>query len=71
MLLPSASGTRLTYVSIILDKRRPFDLRNLQYAQPITKKGAKKDAPAEGTEEKKLSNHTQRKYEERKKGKFF
>ena len=34
----------------------------------MTKRGAKKDAAAEGEEEKKLSNHTQRKYEERKKG---
>ncbi|KZT67152.1 40S ribosomal protein S8 [Daedalea quercina L-15889] len=36
------------------------------YAQPVTKRGAKKDT-AEATEEKKLSNHAQRKYEERKK----
>ena len=40
----------------------------MQYAQPVTKKGAKKDAAAEGEEEKKLSNHVQRKLEERKKG---
>ncbi|TFK82652.1 40S ribosomal protein S8 [Polyporus arcularius HHB13444] len=38
------------------------------YAQPVTKRGAKKDVAAvEGEEEKKLSNHTQRKFEERKK----
>ncbi|KAI0718988.1 ribosomal protein S8e [Cerioporus squamosus] len=37
------------------------------YAQPVTKRGAKKDAAPEGEEEKKLSNHAQRKYEERKK----
>ncbi|EPT02637.1 hypothetical protein FOMPIDRAFT_1022771 [Fomitopsis schrenkii] len=37
------------------------------YAQPVTKRGAKKDAVAETTEEKKLSNHAQRKYDERKK----
>ncbi|EMD32142.1 hypothetical protein CERSUDRAFT_88417 [Gelatoporia subvermispora B] len=37
------------------------------YAQPVTKKGAKKDVAAEeSAEEKKLSNHAQRKYEERK-----
>ncbi|CDO76014.1 hypothetical protein BN946_scf184665.g6 [Trametes cinnabarina] len=38
------------------------------YAQPVTKRGAKKDAaPQETEEEKKLSNHVQRKLEERKK----
>jgi len=37
------------------------------YAQPVTKRGAKKETGAETTEEKKLSQHTQRKYEERKK----
>ncbi|KAI0714098.1 40S ribosomal protein S8 [Fomitopsis betulina] len=37
------------------------------YAQPVTKRGAKKDTEAETAEEKKLSNHAQRKYEERKK----
>ncbi len=37
----------------------------------MTKRGAKKDAAAvEGEEEKKLSNHAQRKFEERKKGAF-
>lgn len=43
----------------------------LQYAQPVTKKGAKAAAGAaeekEG-EEKKLSNHAQRNLAERKKG---
>ena len=34
----------------------------------MTKKGAKKDAPAEGEEEKKQSHHVVRKLEERKKG---
>ncbi|TCD68071.1 40S ribosomal protein [Steccherinum ochraceum] len=37
------------------------------YAQPVTKKGTKKDAPAEATEEKKLSNHATRSLEEKKK----
>lgn len=37
----------------------------------MTKRGAKKDAVAETTEEKKLSNHAQRKYDERKKGEFL
>ncbi|KZT04672.1 40S ribosomal protein S8 [Laetiporus sulphureus 93-53] len=38
------------------------------YAQPVTKRGTKKETTAtETAEEKKLSNHTQRKYEERKK----
>ncbi|KAI0371212.1 40S ribosomal protein S8 [Pilatotrama ljubarskyi] len=38
------------------------------YAQPVTKKGAKKDVGAQDVEgEKKLSNHVQRKLEERKK----
>ncbi|KAI0358755.1 40S ribosomal protein S8 [Trametes cingulata] len=38
------------------------------YAQPVTKKGAKKDAGAQDVEgEKKLSHHVQRKLEERKK----
>ena len=41
-----------------------------QYAQPVTKKGAKKDAPAEGTEEKKLSHHAQRNLDEKKKGEW-
>ncbi|KAF7790398.1 hypothetical protein EIP86_001353 [Pleurotus ostreatoroseus] len=36
------------------------------YAQPVTKKGAKKEG-AEATEEKKLSNHAQRALDERKK----
>ncbi|KIP11649.1 hypothetical protein PHLGIDRAFT_27859 [Phlebiopsis gigantea 11061_1 CR5-6] len=36
------------------------------YAQPVTKRGAKKDV-AEVTEEKKLSNHVQRHLEEKKK----
>ncbi|KAJ3554514.1 hypothetical protein NM688_g3068 [Phlebia brevispora] len=36
------------------------------YAQPVTKRGVKKDV-AETTEEKKLSNHVQRVLEERKK----
>ncbi|KAI0743721.1 ribosomal protein S8e [Daedaleopsis nitida] len=36
------------------------------YAQPVTKKGAKKDAAAEA-EEKKQSHHVERKLEERKK----
>ena len=39
----------------------------MQYALPVSKKLAKQAAEKEG-EEKKLSNHTQRKYEERKKG---
>ena len=38
-----------------------------KYAQPVTKKGVKKDT-AEVTEEKKLSNHAQRHLEEKKKG---
>ena len=42
--------------------------RCLQYAQPVTKKGGKKDAAPEGEEEKKQSNHVVRKFEERKKG---
>ncbi|KAM5530394.1 hypothetical protein V8D89_015955 [Ganoderma adspersum] len=37
------------------------------YAQPVTKKGGKKDAAPEGEEEKKQSNHVVRKLEERKK----
>ncbi|EED82109.1 40S ribosomal protein S8 [Postia placenta Mad-698-R] len=37
------------------------------YAQPVTKRGAKKDVAPETAEEKKLSNHVQRKLEERKK----
>ncbi|PIL34263.1 hypothetical protein GSI_03974 [Ganoderma sinense ZZ0214-1] len=37
------------------------------YAQPVTKKGGKKDAAPEGEEEKKQSNHVVRKFEERKK----
>ena len=37
----------------------------------MTKKGATKEAAAEGDEEKKQSNHVQRKLEERKKGGFF
>ena len=41
----------------------------LQYAQPVTKKGVKKDT--EETEEKKLSNHAQRALDERKKGESF
>ena len=39
-----------------------------QYAQPVTKKGGRKDAPVEGEEEKKQSQHVVRKLEERKKG---
>ncbi len=39
-----------------------------QYAQPVTKKGGKKDAAPEGEEEKKQSNHVVRTIEERKKG---
>jgi len=38
-----------------------------QYAQPVTKKGAKTQAAGEQPEKK--SNHVQRKLEERKKGK--
>ena len=38
-----------------------------QYAQPVTKKGTKKET-AEATEEKKLSNHAQRHLEEKRKG---
>ncbi|KAI0769376.1 ribosomal protein S8e [Trametes elegans] len=37
------------------------------YAQPVTKKGAKKDAATEGAEPEKKSSHVQRKLEERKK----
>ncbi|KAH8108066.1 40S ribosomal protein S8 [Cristinia sonorae] len=37
------------------------------YAQPVSKKGTKKDAAAEATEEKKLSNHAQRNLDEKKK----
>ena len=45
------------------------DTMGTQYAQPITKRGAKKDAEAQAAEdEKKQSNHVQRKVEERKKG---
>lgn len=41
----------------------------MQYAQPITKKGAAKaSAPAAGEEPVKKSNHVQRILEERKKG---
>ena len=38
------------------------------YAQPVSSKLAKTAAPTEGEEEKKQSNHVQRKLEERKKG---
>ena len=67
---PSASGTRLTLVIFLLFNKAEADLNRIQYAQPVTKKGAKKDAPAEGEEEKKQSNHVQRKFEERKKGAY-
>lgn len=42
----------------------------MQYAQPVTKKGAKKETAADASEEekKKLSNHAQRHLDERKKG---
>ena len=40
-----------------------------QYAQPVSKKGGKKDVAPEGEEEKKQPNHVVRKFEERKKGK--
>ena len=42
----------------------------MQYAQPATKRGAKKETAAEGTEEEKktLSNHAQRNLDEKKKG---
>ena len=38
-----------------------------QYAQPVTKRGAKKES-AETAEEKKLSHHAQRSLDEKKKG---
>ena len=70
MLRPSASGTKPMYVYLTAVPCNLSLTRCLlgQYAQPVTKRGAKKDAAAETTEEKKLSNHTQRKYDERKKG---
>lgn len=73
MLHPSASGTRPTYVYLTAVPRHSLLTSCLivQYAQPVTKRGAKKDTEAETAEEKKLSNHAQRKYEERKKGEFF
>lgn len=40
-----------------------------QYAQPVTKKGAKKET-TEATEEKKLSKHVQRNLDEKRKGAF-
>lgn len=40
----------------------------MQYAQPITKKGAAKATAAAGEEPVKKSNHVQRILEERKKG---
>lgn len=40
-----------------------------QYAQPVTKRGLKKDV-TETTEEKKLSHHAQRHLDEKKKGKI-
>jgi len=39
-----------------------------KYAQPISKKAIKSQQPVVETEEKKLSNHAQRKLDERKKG---
>lgn len=45
-------------------------LATIQYAQPVTKRGVKRDA-AEVTEEKKLSNHAQRELEEKKKGENY
>lgn len=73
MLRPSASGTRPTYVYLtaVLCNSLLTSCLLGQYAQPVTKRGAKKDAAAETTEEKKLSNHAQRKYDERKKGEFL
>ena len=50
-------------------------LSSVQYAQPVSKKGAKAAAAEEKKdgEDKKLSNHAQRSLDERKKGKhrFF
>lgn len=67
MLLLSVSGMR----PMCVHKSNPLSsiliLMSIQYAQPVTKKGAKKDA-VETTEEKKLSNHAQRELDERKKG---
>ena len=68
MLHLSANGTKPTcviksnifYIHVLI-------LQFAQYAQPVTKKGAKKEG-AEATEEKKLSNHAQRVLDERKKG---
>jgi hypothetical protein len=59
-------------VSISLCNPSPSLTYVVQYAQPVTKKGAKAAAGAaeekkEG-EEKKLSNHAQRNLAERKKG---
>ena len=68
MLHLSANGTKPTCVidSNIL-YMHILTLKFTQYAQPVTKKGAKKEG-AEATEEKKLSNHAQRALDERKKG---
>lgn len=40
----------------------------VKYAQPVSKKSIKSQQPAAETEEKKLSNHAQRRLDERKKG---
>ena len=40
----------------------------VQYAQPVSRKSVKSQQPVAETEDKKLSNHAQRKLDERKKG---
>ena len=67
MLPPSASGMRPTLVCSLGMNEGCTDRLLIQYAQPVTKKGAKKET-AETAEEKKLSNHAQRSLEEKRKG---
>ena len=72
----SDCGTSPTCVSFVPMRFRPLCSHSSpQYAQPVTKKGAKAAAAEEKKdgEEKKLSNHAQRSLDERRKGKhrFF